>query len=47
MEQWMTFVQEISFPIIVSFYLLHRIEAKLVAIHEALLISQSDSRDVT
>lgn len=37
MEQWMTFIQEISFPIIVSFYLLHRIETKLVAIHDALI----------
>ena len=33
----MTFIQEISFPIIVSFYLLHRIETKLVAIHDALI----------
>ncbi len=37
MEQWITLLQEISFPIIVSFYLLHRIETKLVAIHDALI----------
>lgn len=40
MEQWMTFIQEISFPIIVSFYLLHRIETKLVAIHEAIIAKE-------
>ena len=37
MEQWLTLVQEIGFPIIVSFYLLYRIENKLEAIHTALL----------
>ncbi len=47
MEQWITFVQEISFPIIVSFYLLHRIETKLVAIHDALITSQMNSKNVT
>lgn len=40
MEQWMTFIQEISFPIIVSFYLLHRIETKLDAIHDALVTNE-------
>ncbi|MFC4322642.1 YvrJ family protein [Litchfieldia salsa] len=29
MEQWIPFIQEIGFPIIVTFYLLHRIETKL------------------
>lgn len=37
MEQWVSLVQEIGFPILVSFYLLYRIETKLEAIHEALL----------
>ena len=37
MEQWMNLIQEIGFPIFVSFYLLHRIETKLVAIHDALI----------
>ena len=37
MDQWISLVQEIGFPIIVSFYLLHRIETKLVAIHDALV----------
>lgn len=37
MEQWLTLIQEIGFPIFVSFYLLHRIETKLGAIHDALL----------
>jgi hypothetical protein len=37
MEEWIRIVQEIGFPIIVSFYLLYRIEAKLEAIHTALV----------
>ncbi|MFJ7936716.1 YvrJ family protein [Sporosarcina sp. FSL K6-2383] len=37
MEQWMSLIQEIGFPIFVSFYLLHRLETKLVAIHDVLL----------
>lgn len=37
MEQWVTLVQEIGFPIFVSFYLMHRVETKLQAIHDALL----------
>ncbi|WP_342539016.1 YvrJ family protein [Sporosarcina sp. FSL K6-1540] len=37
MEHWMNFIQEIGFPIFVSFCLLHQIENKLVAIHDMLL----------
>ncbi|MCG7336554.1 YvrJ family protein [Sporosarcina sp. ACRSM] len=37
MEQWIQLIQEIGFPIFVSFYLLHRLETKLVAIHDALV----------
>ncbi|WP_438315646.1 YvrJ family protein [Sporosarcina sp. FA9] len=37
MEQWMSLIQEIGFPIFVSFYLLHRLESKLVAIHDVLV----------
>lgn len=37
MEEWVNLVQEIGFPILVSFYLLHRIETKLEAIHTALI----------
>ena len=37
MDQWISLVQEIGFPIIVSFYLLHRIETKLVAIHDVIV----------
>ena len=29
MEQWITLIQELGFPIIISFYLLHRIETSL------------------
>ena len=37
MEQWITLIQELGFPIIISFYLLHRIEAKLEAIYSVLV----------
>ncbi|MET3574850.1 YvrJ family protein [Bhargavaea ullalensis] len=37
MEQWMSFIQDLGFPIFVSFYLMHRVESKLVAIHDALV----------
>lgn len=37
MEQWILLIQEISFPIFISFYLLYRIEGKLEAIHTALV----------
>lgn len=40
MDQWMGLIQEIGFPIIVSFYLLHRIETKLTNIHDV-LVSQN------
>ena len=29
MESWLSFIQEVGFPIVVTFYLLHRIETKL------------------
>lgn len=37
MEQWLELIQQIGFPIFVSFYLLHRLEMKLEAIHSALV----------
>lgn len=37
MDQWISLIQEIGFPIIVSFYLLHRIETKLGEIHDVLV----------
>ena len=40
MEQWITLIEEIGFPIIVSIYLLHRLEIKLEAIHTALVSMQ-------
>ncbi|KXH81710.1 hypothetical protein AU377_05440 [Sporosarcina sp. HYO08] len=42
MEQWMNLIQEIGFPIFVSFYLLHRIETKLVAIHDVLVTLKTE-----
>jgi len=28
-EEWLPYIQEVGFPILVTFYLLHRIETKL------------------
>ncbi|WP_146551547.1 YvrJ family protein [Rummeliibacillus sp. SL167] len=37
MDEWITMIQEMGFPIFVSFYLMHRVETKLQAIHDALM----------
>lgn len=37
MEQWISLIQEVTFPIFITFYLLYRIETKLEAIHTALV----------
>lgn len=34
--EWMGLLSEVGFPIVISFYLLHRIEQKLEAICKAL-----------
>lgn len=37
MDEWMRLIQEVGFPIFVSFNLMHRVESKLEAIHDALV----------
>lgn len=37
MEQWLSLIQDVGFPIFVSFYLMHRVEGKLEEIKDALL----------
>jgi hypothetical protein len=37
MEQWLSFIQDVGFPIFVSFYLMHRVESKLDDIKNALI----------
>lgn len=37
MEQWLAIIQDVGFPIFVSFYLMHRVESKLEEIKNALL----------
>ncbi|MGY3188093.1 YvrJ family protein [Lysinibacillus sp. TE18511] len=37
MDQWLNMLSDVSFPILVSFYLLHRVVVKLDAIHDALV----------
>lgn len=46
MEIWMEFIQKIGFPIVISFYLLHRVEMRLQAIHEALLTLTTQSTQI-
>ncbi|WP_404407235.1 YvrJ family protein [Jeotgalibacillus malaysiensis] len=36
MEQWISFISDVGFPIIVTLYLLHRIEAKLEAVIQSI-----------
>jgi len=36
MEQWVKLISEVGFPIIVTLYLLHRIEAKLEAVIQSI-----------
>ncbi|HLS67416.1 MAG TPA: YvrJ family protein [Pseudogracilibacillus sp.] len=36
METWMTFITELSYPIAITFYLLHRIEGKLDVLNESI-----------
>jgi hypothetical protein len=36
MEHWLPFIQEVGFPILVTFYLLHRIETKLDGVIESI-----------
>ncbi|WP_102027526.1 YvrJ family protein [Salirhabdus sp. Marseille-P4669] len=37
MEQWVNWIPEIGFPIVVTFYLLHRIEGKLDVLIESII----------
>ena len=36
MEEWISLITEISFPIAITFYLLHRIEGKLDMLNESI-----------
>ncbi|MBY7144631.1 YvrJ family protein [Virgibacillus sp. NKC19-3] len=36
MEAWLSFITDVGFPIAVTFYLLHRIEAKLNLLIESI-----------
>lgn len=35
-EDWITFITELGFPIAITFYLLHRIEGKLDMLNETI-----------
>ncbi|PKR78456.1 YvrJ family protein [Halalkalibacillus sediminis] len=37
MEQWVSWIPEVGFPILVTFYLLHRIESRLEELNESIL----------
>jgi len=36
MEAWISFITELSFPVAITFYLLHRIEGKLDILNESI-----------
>ncbi|TCT18072.1 YvrJ-like protein [Melghiribacillus thermohalophilus] len=36
MDQWVNWIPEIGFPIVVTFYLLHRIEGKIDQVIESI-----------
>lgn len=36
MESWMTWLPDVGFPVVVTFYLLHRIEGKLDVLIESI-----------
>lgn len=38
MEQWLSFIGDVGFPIVVSLYLLHRVERKLDTLNESILL---------
>ncbi|WP_347552770.1 YvrJ family protein [Pseudalkalibacillus hwajinpoensis] len=37
MESWMTLISDVGFPIVVTLYLLHRIEQKLDTLNDTIL----------
>jgi YvrJ protein family len=41
MEQWISFIGEVGFPIIVTLYLLNRIESKLDALNQSIQLLPS------
>ena len=38
METWLSFVTEVGFPVVITFYLLHRIEEKLDVLNESIRV---------
>lgn len=45
MEQLLPYISEVGFPIIVTLYLLHRIEAKLLLLNESIQRLPMELRD--
>ncbi|MCK6259142.1 YvrJ family protein [Fictibacillus sp. KIGAM418] len=37
MESWLSFVSDVGFPVVVTLYLLHRIEGKLDTLNHSIL----------
>lgn len=37
MEEWLSVISDVGFPIVVTLYLLHRIERKLDTVNESIL----------
>ncbi|MGF2618084.1 YvrJ family protein [Rossellomorea vietnamensis] len=45
MEQGISFISEVGFPIVVTMYLLHRIETKLEAVIESIRMLPQEMRN--
>ncbi len=46
MEHWISLMSEVGFPIIITLYLLHRIEKKLEAINDSLIALPNKMREL-
>ncbi|HLQ82396.1 MAG TPA: YvrJ family protein [Pseudogracilibacillus sp.] len=45
METWLAFVTELGFPVVITFYLLHRIENKLDVLNESIRVLPHEIRE--
>lgn len=45
METWLAFVTEVGFPVVITFYLLHRIEDKLDVLNESIRVLPREIRE--
>ncbi|MDQ0162232.1 YvrJ family protein [Bacillus alveayuensis] len=46
MQEWIKFLSDVGFPIVVTLYLLHRIEGKLDAVNHSIQMLPSQLKDM-